>query len=366
MRFQKKINWWNAKFGNHEIKNVVSAIKNKNISQGKITNEFEKKLEKKLNTKYVVLTINGTTSLLMAMMACNTKPGDEIIIQNRTWISPANAAFLLNAKVKLVDVNSDRPTINLNDLKNKVTKKTKLIIVTHLNGYATDIKKIYKILKNKKCKAHVIEDSAQALGSKFKNKYLGTQSIISCFSLSMTKLISTGQGGFLTTNNKEIYEKLKLLRVHSLKNYPYDDKFLNFGFNFKYTDIQASFGLAQLKKFDLIKRKVLKIYFLYEKKLKNNKNFKIINSKIKDGEFPLYIEVLIKKNRSKFINYMKKNNIFCRIFYNSLNEAPYLNVRESFKNSEVFSKNGIYLPCGPGQQVKDIERVIKKINLYKF
>ena len=142
MRIKKKINWWKAKFDNNEVINVTKAIKNKNISQGNLTRKFEVKLAKRLKVKYAVLTINGTTSLLMAMMACNIKSGDEVIIQNRTWISPANAAFLLNAKVKLVEVNSDRPTINLNDLKAKLTKKTKIIVVTHLNGYATDLQKI--------------------------------------------------------------------------------------------------------------------------------------------------------------------------------------------------------------------------------
>jgi len=366
MGVKKKINWWKAKFDNNEVINVTKAIKNKNISQGNLTRKFEVKLAKKLKVKYAVLTINGTTSLLMAMMVCNIKSGDEVIIQNRTWISPANAAFLLNAKVKLVEVNSDRPTINLNDLKAKLTKKTKLIVVTHLNGYATDLQKIKSILKKKKSNAYIIEDAAQALGSKYKNKYLGTQSIINCFSLSMTKLISTGQGGFLTTNNKKIYNKLKLLRVHSLKNYPHDNKFLNFGFNFKYTDIQASFGLSQLKKFNLNIKKVFKIYSLYLSKLKENDNIKIIKSQIKEGELPIYVEVLIKKNRGKFIKYMNKNNIFCRTFYNSLNEAPYLNIKGKFKNSDNFSRNGVYLPCGPDQKISDINQVIKVINLFKF
>ena len=135
----------------------------------------------------------------MSLMAIGVQPNDEVILPNRTWIATAHAVHLLGGKVVLVDVEPNRPIIDVTSIEQAITSKTKAIIPVHMNGRSANMRSIRKIAR--KYKIHVIEDAAQAIGSCNKQGYLGTQSDIGCFSLSVAKTISTGQGGFAVTSN---------------------------------------------------------------------------------------------------------------------------------------------------------------------
>ena len=186
---------WKKNFNRNKIISELKInLKNKRFSQGKITKQFEDKISNFLKVKYTIAVPSGSVSILLALMSLNLKKGDQIIVSNRAWISILNAAKLLELNVKFVDVEKDRPVMCLNKLQKVINNKTKVIMPVHMGGRGCDIKKLKGIVKGKNI--HIIEDAAQAFGSKFDGKYLGTQTDIGCFSLSVAKTISSGQGGF--------------------------------------------------------------------------------------------------------------------------------------------------------------------------
>ena len=352
---------WKKKFDNKEIlKNFNINLKNKFISQSKITQDFEKRISQFLNVKYVLAVPSGSVALLIALMSLNLRKNDEIIISDRAWVSVVNVINILGLKAKFVDVEVDRPVIDLNEIKKKITKKTKVIIAVHMGGRFCDMNKLNKFAKSKKI--YLIEDAAQAFGCKNKKKFIGTQSDIGCFSMSIAKTISSGQGGFVVTNKKNLYDKLIKIKNNGLKSVKKINKWGILGLNFKFSDILASIALSELKKFSLYKKKLINLYKFYENELKDTKNIKLIPVNIKKGEIPQYIEIISNK-RKRLYNHFIKKNIDVRLFYPSMSEHN--NFRSYNKNSKVFSKKGMYLPSGPDQDKKDILKVIKTIKLFK-
>lgn len=363
MNKKQDINWWNVKFCNKKnIKSLFFAFKKKYISQGTITNKFERILANFLKVKYVVSVNSGSNALLIILLALNLKKNDEILIPDRCWISVAHACALLKLKLKIVDVKKDIPLINTNKIEEKITKKTRVIIPVHMGGRGADLIKINQIARKYKIK--VIEDACQALGSKNSLGLLGTKSFASYFSLSVAKIISSGQGGFIATNNKNFYKRLILLRTHGVKNILRVEKWGQLGFNFKYTDIQASIAINEFGEITKRKKRLVEIYKTYFNAFKNYKFIKIIPVDLSIGEIPLYVEALCK-NRKNLLNFLYKNKIDCRAFYPSIHTAYYLNSHSnSFVNSEKFSKYGFYLPSGPTLKKEEQYRIINLIKKY--
>ena len=295
-------------------------------------------------------------ALYLALKALGIKNGDEVLVPAFTWISTANAAEMIGANVILVDIEKDKPVIDLKDLKNKITKKTKAIICVHLNGIACDIEGLKKI--RSKYKIPIIEDCAQALMSKFNNKLLGTFFDIGCFSFGVTKLIITGQGGMVITNKKSIYYKIKLLRNNGLLDV-LEPKYLFRGLNLKSSDLLFSLATTQLND---VKKKInslINLYKKYEKELEKFRSIKLLKINYNKGEVPLYNQIKCK-NPSKIIKILKKNSIEARKIGDSLDKSEYFVKRGNLKNSNIFAKEVIYLPSGPNQN-KKIPQLIKNI-----
>ena len=354
------INWWRTNFGHKEIISLTNSVQNKNISQGKKTEELENKIAEILRVPYVVPCNSGSSSLLMSLMALNIKKGDEVIIPNRTWIATAHAILLSGAKPIIIDVEADTPLMNLKKMAKKINKKTKAIMPVHLNGRYLDIGQINEIIDSKPIK--IIEDACQAFLSKNEKKYIGTEGDIGCFSLGMTKLISSGQGGFAVTKDKTLYKKLKLIRNHGVVD-QFTDNWNSVGFNFKYTDLQASVALTQLNRYKKIISNVRNIYSLYLKSIKNNGLIKIVPVSIEKGNLPLYVELLCKE-RSQLTEYLAKRNIQVRPVPPSINSSSYIESNPNLVNSVRFAMQGLYLPCGPDQNIKDVKYVIKILNSF--
>ena len=176
---------------------------------GEYPRRFEQAFASYIGVKHAVSLPSCTSGLHLALAALGIGPGDEVIVPNRTWIATAHAPFLLGATVKLVDVEVDRPIINAKLIEQAITEKTRAIIPVHLCGRSADMRSINDIAQRHNLT--VIEDTAQALGSRNADGFLGTFSDIGCFSLGVSKLISTGQGGVVVTRDQNTYEKLKLM-----------------------------------------------------------------------------------------------------------------------------------------------------------
>lgn len=351
------IPYWRTTFNNGEAEAIAQAITHEHVSQGPVVAEFERQLAAYLGVPYVVATTSGSTALLMSLWAAGVGPGDEVIVPNRTWIATAHAPFLLGAKVKLVDVEAGRPIIDAELIEKAITERTRAIIPVHLCGRSADMRAINEIAQ--RYKLTVIEDAAQALGSRNADGFLGTQSDMGCFSFSVAKIIATGQGGFIATRNEEIYRKLIAMRTHGvgdIVNAEWDRP----GFNFRFTDILAAVGIVQLKLLPERIEKVKAIYKLYQEGLAGLPFIKLIPVDLEAGEIPVYIETLCE-NRQELIDFLDNKGIQCRPFYPNLNHARYFNNNGVYPNSIPFGQMGIYLPAGPEQPVSNIHQVISAI-----
>ncbi|UCD55360.1 MAG: DegT/DnrJ/EryC1/StrS family aminotransferase [Candidatus Omnitrophota bacterium] len=355
-----KISWWRTDFGKDEVRKIRESILHEHVSQGPVTAEFEASLAEVLGVPYVVATTSGSMALLMALLAAGIGPGDEVVVPNRTWIATAHAPLLLGAKVALVDVESEYPIMDVTQLERKITPRTKVIMPVHLNGRAAGMEEVSKIAACHQLR--IIEDATQAFCSRNTKGLLGTQSDAGCFSLAIAKLISTGQGGFVVTRDKQVYKRLKMMRTHGVDDV-IDVSYTDMGFNFRFTDIQASIGIAQLSNLPKRIAKIKAIYTRYRDAMHEFPFLKFIPVDIVRGELPIYIEVLCPE-RKKLMQFLADRDIQTRPFYPDLNHAAYFGSKERFPNSEVFGEQGLFLPCGPGQPLENVDRVIEALRAF--
>jgi len=355
---QKNINWWEPKIGNTEIGKIRNVIKKNFLSEGKLTKEFENKIKKFLNVKYCVLTSSGSAALYLSLKALNIKKGDQVLVPNITYVATVNAIKLAGATPKIVDVDKKNLSLDIDDLKKKINKKTKIIMPVHVSGRGGNIKKILSIANKHGIK--VIEDAAEAFGSKIQKKNLGTFGILGCYSFTPTKILTTGQGGAVVGNRKAIMEKILFLKDQgrTKRCIGGDDQHDLDGFNFKFNDVLAAIGLEQFKR---IRERIKKIEFInnyYNKKLKFIKKIKFL--KKQNGEIPIWTEI-VTKDRNAIFEYLLKNQIKCRKFWKPISSHKNFKQKEKFYNSQIVSKKFMWLPSGFHLNKKKLNYICSKI-----
>jgi perosamine synthetase len=227
------------------------------VTQGPRVLEFEEKFAKYVGTEYAVAVSNCTTGLHLSMIVAGIGPGDEVICPSMSYIATANAIMYVGATPVFAEVNPVTYNIDVNDAAQRITPKTKAILIVHQIGMPADID-AFRVL----CDAHglvLIEDAACAAGSAYKGKKIGAHSDLVCFSFHPRKVITTGDGGMITTHREDWYNRLKLLRQHGMsvndRTRHLSDKViiedhLEVGFNYRLTDIQAAVGIKQLERLD--------------------------------------------------------------------------------------------------------------------
>jgi dTDP-4-amino-4,6-dideoxygalactose transaminase len=253
--------------GEEEAKAVSDVVKSGWLTQGKKVAEFENKFAKYVGAKEAVAVFNGTVALHLTMRAADINCGDEVIVPSFTFISTVNAPLFQSAIPVFADIDPNTFNISPEDIKRKITSKTKAIIPVHYGGQVADMDPIIEIAR--KHNLLVIEDAAEALGGQYKNKSAGAFGDMAIFSFTPTKHITTGEGGMIVTNDKKLAEKLRLLRNHGM-DAPYHHAIL--GYNYRMTEMQAAFGLVQLEKMEYIMRGKNKIANFYNTELKNIPN----------------------------------------------------------------------------------------------
>lgn len=357
----EKILWWYTEIGEAEKASVLAAFDSKNFSLGSVTAKFEGQIAEVLGAKYVVVTQSGTAALTMAMLAAGIHPGDEVIIPDLTWIATANAAAILGAKVVLADCQKDLPLIDPNEVRKKISHKTKAIIPVHLNGRSCDLEQLRSIANE--CGAVLIEDACKAFASLSPKGYLGTIGDLGCFSLGMISLVSTGYGGVVATNNPEYYEKLLRIRNQGVPLRGEEDYSL-LGFNFKYSDILASIGRAQISCLPEKIKHVRAIYQSYASALSVHPHLRLIPVNEAAGEIPLCAEVRSAR-REEIMNYLAQYGIETLKFHLPLHHAAYLNNAGDFPCAEELAKEGFILPCGPSQPLENVRRCINLLHEWR-
>jgi perosamine synthetase len=355
------IPWWNTNYDEREVSAVADAIRARKISQGELTAEFERRVAALLKVPYAVATTSCTLSIYIALHAAGIRPGDEVILPDRTFIATAHAAQLAGATVKLVDTRSEIPEMDPALLEAAITPKTRAIVPVHLCGRVCDMEAIRAIAK--KHGLLLIEDAAQSLFSQSPWGYAGTIGDAGCFSFGMAKLISTGQGGMIVTSNERLYKTASLLRTHSVAD-TFNTTYTRFGLNLRFTDMQAAIGLVQLDKKDEKISHVKKLYDLYSDGLASIPRIAIIPVKTAKGEVPNYIEVRCE-HRDALMKHLGQEGIDTRPFLPCLHDSPHLQQSDAtFPNARSFAEHGLFLPSGPSQPTENAQKCITAIQQY--
>ncbi len=354
----------------NDIFSVTRALQNKWISSdGPEVKKFESKFSKIFNRKFSVAVSSGTAALEIAIKSLGIKKNDEVIIPNFTIISNALAVLRQNAKIVLVDCNLSNWNIDLEDLKKKINKKTKAIIITHIYSFSNDMDKIFKILNKKKI--FIIEDAAEVIGLKYKDKMCGSFGDISTFSFYANKQITTGEGGMISTNNDKIFKKCKSLRNLCFGSV---DRFnhAEIGWNYRMTNIQASLGLSQIKNLKNIVTKKMQIGQRYYKRLSLNPNIQILPPKISYSKNIYWVVGIVIQNdlmtakqlSKKLLNYGISSRPFFYPMHRQhiLNKMKLINKTQKFPNSDYLSKYGLYLPSYFSLNNKEIDFISSVVN----
>lgn len=259
-----------------DAQNAYDTILTGWVTQGPRVQEFEEKFANYVGSKYAVALSNCTTALHLAMIVAGVKEGDEVICPSMSYVATANSIRYVGAKVVFAEVNPTTYNIDVDDVRKKITSKTKAILIVHQIGMPADID-AFKDLCNEK-NLVLIEDAACAAGSSYKGNKIGSHSDLVCFSFHPRKVITTGDGGMITTNNEAYRDRIKLLRQHAMSindrirhesdKVIFEDH-VELGYNYRMTDIQAAVGIKQLEKLDKIVAERRKVAFKYHQAFKD-------------------------------------------------------------------------------------------------
>jgi len=358
--------------GEEELLNVIEAVKSGWVSsKGKFIEEFEQKFAKYCGRKYGVATSNGTAALHLALTALGIKKGDEVIVPDLSFIATANTVSYCNAKPVFVDSHPDYWCIDPDKIEGKITPKTKAIMPVHLYGHPCDMDWINDLAKDHNL--YVIEDAAEAHGAEYRGKKVGSFGDIACFSFYGNKIITTGEGGMCLTNNKELAEKMRILRDHGMnpnRRYWYNV----IGFNYRMTNLQAAVGVAQLKKLDEFIEKKRKIARWYENSLREFDE----NGTVRlHPEMPwakcvywMYSVLINEKfgiSRDELMKKLEEKGIETRPFFYPIHVLPPYRNNKKFLIAEELSLKGVNLPSSVKLKREDIEcicEMIKKEGVY--
>ena len=381
-----KISYGKNVYDNKEISAVLRTLRS-STQMGAAVNSFEKKLSKYFSKKYGLMVNSGSSALILALKVMNFKDGSEIITPCLNFGTAVSSIMLSNCVPVLIDCKVDTLQIDEDKIEEKITKKTKAILVPNLIGNIPNWKKIRSIAKKYNLK--ILEDSADTLGAKINNKPTGIYSDISITSFYGSHVIScAGNGGIFLTNNKNYYTRAKVLRSWGrmstlikdseninkrlgikLKGYDYDRKFVfsEAGYNFEPSEIGASFGLEQLKKFNYfskLRNENFKLHYEFFKKLSKYFIIPKVNKNVKTNflAYPIILKKNINFNRKEFQIFLEKNNIQTRpIFTGNILRHPAFNSLISkknklneFKNSDYIMKYGLLIGCHQGLSKKNI------------
>ena len=392
-----KISYGKNVYDKREINAVLKTLKN-STQMGKSVETFESKIAKLFSKKYGLMVNSGSSALILALKVMNFPRGSEIIAPCLNFGTAVSSIMLCNLNPIFVDCEIKTLQIDLSKIEKKISKKTKALLIPNLIGNIPDWKGIRKIASKHKLK--IIEDSADTLGATINNRSTGIYSDISITSFYGSHVIScAGNGGILLTNNKDYFSKAKVLRSWgrmstlikdseninkrlgiNLRGFNYDRKFVfsEAGYNFEPSELGASFGIEQLKKFrsfSMLRNRNFKLHYEFFKKLDKYFTVTKINKNIKTNflAYPVILKSNSKFSRKDFQVYLEKNKIQTRPIFtgNTLRHPAFKslvsnkNKLNEFKNSDYIMKYGLLIGCHQGLSLKDISYIHSVISNYK-
>ncbi|APZ49662.1 UDP-4-amino-4,6-dideoxy-N-acetyl-beta-L-altrosamine transaminase [Jeotgalibaca sp. PTS2502] len=358
-----------------DLNAVSEVLQSDFLTTGPKAKEFEDDIASYVGAKYAVTFSNGTAALHGACYAAGISEGDEVITTPMTFASSANCVLFMGGKPVFADIDKDNFNIDINDIKKKITSKTKAIIPVDYTGQAVNIEGIKELVKGKDIV--IIEDGAHSLGTKFKGKHVGSLADMTMFSFHPVKTITTGEGGIITTNNETFYHRLLSFRSHGIAREPdqledksnggwyYEQQYL--GFNYRMTDFQAALGISQLKKIDAFIQRRKTIVNRYNEAFAEIDGLILQkNEAYSDTSNHLYILKLdlskIKVDRKEIYNALMAENIGVNVHYIPVYWHPYYRDLGFKKGlcpvAEETYKSIVTIPLFPAMSDDDIDDVI--------
>ena len=377
---QKFIPYGRHKVSEKDIKQVVEVLKNKNLTQGEVTDNFEKAISDKVGSNYCVAVNSATSALHISCLAIGLNKNDILWTSTNSFVASANCGAYCGAEIDFVDIDPKTGLMSINKLSEKLAlakkqnKLPKLIIPVHLTGSVCDMEKLNKLAI--KYKFSVVEDASHAIGAKYKGSYVGNCkfSDMTVFSFHPVKIITTGEGGCVTTNNENLAKNLYKLRSHGITKNKNDYLFIPpgegsyeqqlLGYNYRLSDIHSALGFSQLKRLDKIVMQRNKMLELYRELLEDQPiNFLDIP---KDVLSSVHLAVIRLENKDplfhKYIfDKMKEKNIGLQVHYTPIHLQPFYRKRGfsegDFPQAEYYSKNALSIPLFIGLSREDQFRV---------
>ncbi len=332
------------------------------ITEFKRTERFEEMIAEYTGVKHCVVVNNGTISLTLAAMACGVVAGDEVIVPNFTMIATPNSLKLFGAVPVFVDVEPETLCLDIELVEKAITTKTKAIMLVSANGrYPKSGIEAFELLA-KKYKILLLEDSAQSLGSMYPDgRHIGTAGIVGSFSFSAPKIISTGQGGCVITNDDAIAKKLRRLKDFG-RSGGGNDIHDEIGFNFKFTELQACIGIEQIKKLPSRVERKKEIFNRYKTNLSNVEKIEFFDQDL-TYTTPWFIDCIVK-DRAGLQESLKANNIGSRVMYPPINKQMAYNIPGDYLVSNNIGENGLWLPSETQLSNDQIDYICTKIRDY--
>ncbi len=381
------INYSQHYIDKNDLKSVEKTLKSNFLSQGSETLNFEKALNKFFGSKYSSVVSSGTAALHLIGKVLKWGPEDFIITTPLTFAATANSICYSGAIPLFVDIDPSTGNIDLNEIekkikkKNRLKKKVKAVIAIDYAGNPCDWKDL-RFLANK-YGLKLINDNCHALGAKYLNdkNYAVKYADIVSQSFQSLKNITTGEGGAIITNDKRIFEKVKILRSHGIskglkKNMHWKNNMSILGYNYRLTDFQSSLGISQLKKVNFLLKKRARIASVYNRNFSQIENITIPYTKKKNIHayhlYPLQIDFKkIKKNKDKMFKYFLKKNFRLQVHYTPLYHYNFYKKKFGYKpkffpNTENFFRKEVSIPIFPNFKEKDQLRFINLLNKYLF
>lgn len=354
-----------------DIDAVVQVLRSDYVTTGPKVLEFEECVAKYCGAKYAVAIANGTAALHAACIAAGIGKGDEVITTPITFVASSNCVLYCGGTPVFADIDEKTYNIDPDDIERKITKRTKAIIAVHFAGQPCDMERINEIAK--KHNLIVIEDAAHALGAEYKGKKIGCISDMTTFSFHPVKHITTGEGGMILTNNKDLYEKLKLARAHGITKdtaqmekcdggWYYEQ--ITLGYNYRITDFQCALGISQMKKLDKFVEERRKIAGIYDSAFADNDKI-ITPYQSEDGKSAYHLYVIKISNRKDMFDKLRDSGIGVIVHYIPVYTQPYYrhNGYENTKceRAEEYYECALSLPIYPGLSKENQQYVIDKV-----
>ena len=331
-------------------------------SRGSFVSKFEENFSDYIDAAKATSVSNGTVALHLALHALGIGKGDEVIVPSLTYVASANAITYVGATPVFADSSLEDWNLDTDSVISKITTKTKAILAVHLYGNPCDMDKLVDICK--KHKLFLIEDAAEAFGSKFKDKHVGTFGDIATFSFFGNKTLTTGEGGMVVSNDENLIKRCAYLKSQAVslkKEYWHDE----LGFNYRMTNICAAIGVAQLEKANQTILKKRKLLEWYKEDLKNLPiSFQVEQNNSFNSYWMASITLHESNQRNKLRKHLNDVGIETRPFFPLMHKLPLYNNGETLKNAEILEKSGINLPSFPLITPRELSYITNEIKSF--